>query len=433
MARMIGGMRRGAVWFFGLLFAMIFGRTAGAQEGGPREGPPPPPPPRWREPVKPPEKKPEGGLAESADWKVVKEAWNFGTLLAKSGESTTKQREESDKKFKAAEEAAKRLVAAGLISAAEAGLLAAEAEKIHGDIYRNPPTDFQGTCYATAYAPPAVICLSRLTERLSLLEKVVASGKVNKAVVEKVLGTIEADLAILSDEKQLAKLENDQKRTEAAKTRKAVEAQLEKVKALIKDEKPVDPKEAKKREEAEARGLAEKRWAKGGDKAGEIAVKLKNFEPVTSAALTKYFKEAGIYRVVVTNPMAALAGPPTKSHAIIMEQGKAIYIDDEKSAAQAISERKYALQGMDDTQGLIEVFAALCDYTLTIEPPAGSKTDPAEWKPAVQRSGEKWSVTCVFMTDPNIKACVQYTLDVDAQGAVTVKPGKFLSSAGGYK
>jgi hypothetical protein len=237
MARVVRKMRRWGAWLIGLLAGPFVAAGCGDKDkaqpagGVQKVG-------EKTSADKPAVGKP-GDLKESADWMVIEDAWTFGTPLAKSGQSTTKQREESDGKFKAAEEAAKRLVAVGLITAAEAGLLAREAGCLRMEIYREPPTGTNGSslpCYGPVPAwgnTAADVSAGGLAARLPLLEKLAASGKVNPAVAEKVLGTIETKFAVLSDEKELARLENDQKRAEAAKTRDAVKAQMEKVKALV--------------------------------------------------------------------------------------------------------------------------------------------------------------------------------------------------------
>jgi hypothetical protein len=231
MARIVRKMRRWMAWLMGLLAAPFVAAGCGDKDKAQPAG----------EGQKTGEKtsadKPAAGkagdLKDSADWKVIEDAWAFGTPMARNGESTTKQREESDGKFKAANDAAQRLVAAGLISAAEAGLLAVEAEKIKTEIYLNPPTDYNAKCYESMEFIPAANSMGHLTARLPLLEKVTASGKVTPDVVEKILDSISADMAILSNEKELAKLENDQKRAEAAKTRDAVREQMRRIGALL--------------------------------------------------------------------------------------------------------------------------------------------------------------------------------------------------------
>jgi hypothetical protein len=229
MAAMIGRGKSWLVWCAGLLCALVFGRNAGGGEAtqdkyGVRPRPPAEGPDR-------PAEKPAASLEESADWKTITAAWDFCAPLVASGKSTEAQRNEADEKLKAAREAADRLAAAGLLAAAEAGLLAAEGDKIKADIGRNPPTDFKGTCYLMGVIPPAHQSMTRLSTRLPLLEKLAEGGKIHKPAVEKVLATIEADLAVLGDEKKLGEL--GKARAEAEITRDAVKAQVEKLKKLL--------------------------------------------------------------------------------------------------------------------------------------------------------------------------------------------------------
>ncbi|MHC4607718.1 MAG: hypothetical protein ACYTAF_12455 [Planctomycetota bacterium] len=173
-----------------------------------------------------------GKLRGSKDWKTVEDALAFCRPLAASGKSTSAQREEADGKLKALAEAANRLAAGGLISSATAELLAQEAGAIRTDIHRNPPTDFRGTCYEMVAFSPARESFDRLQKRLPLLESLVAGGKVRPAAVEKVLGRIEKDVAVLSSEEALKDL-LEPNRKAAEELRDKVKAQLEKLKALL--------------------------------------------------------------------------------------------------------------------------------------------------------------------------------------------------------
>ena len=158
-----------------------------------------------------PAAEPAPGLETTAQWKTVLEAWRFAKPLADSHKSTTAQRKQADKKFADAKQAVVALANAGAISPAEGGLLAAEADTLRGEIYRNPPIDSRVKCYETMYIPPARASFSRLQKRLPLLRQTVEGGKVSPAVVAKVLPTIRADLATLADPKQTAKLQPQRK------------------------------------------------------------------------------------------------------------------------------------------------------------------------------------------------------------------------------
>jgi hypothetical protein len=87
-----------------------------------------------------------------------------------------------------------------------------------------------------AMVNPAQQSFERLAKRLPLLEKLVEGGKINRVAVEKVLATVEADLIVLADEKQVKQLAEKQ-RPEAEKTRDAVKVQVEKLKKLLDEGK----------------------------------------------------------------------------------------------------------------------------------------------------------------------------------------------------
>lgn len=177
-----------------------------------------------------------GALEDSVDWKTVAEAWRAAAPLAESGRSTTAEREEAKKKLAAAREALQRLMAAGMLSKAEAGLLVSEAGRLENDIYRFPPTDSRVMCYDMAYLPPARQSFDRLSQRLPLLKEMATQRKLHPAALEKVIASIESDLEVLSDPAQLARMEPD-RRAAAEEVRKQVEAALAEVRKVAGEAK----------------------------------------------------------------------------------------------------------------------------------------------------------------------------------------------------
>lgn len=162
---------------------------------------------------------------EPADWKAIDDAWKTSKPLAESGSSTSAQRMQAKTKLDKAVESAKAMAKQGKISHQEADLLAAEAETMRSQIYRNPPTDHMVKCYKRAFVPPAQMSFQRIEKRLPLVEKLASQGKVHPKALEKIVGTIEKDLELLSNEKQLMKLKGDAK-TKAILARDAMKARL---------------------------------------------------------------------------------------------------------------------------------------------------------------------------------------------------------------
>lgn len=157
-------------------------------------------------------------LVATPKWKTVTDAWKTVAPLARSGVSTTSQRKDADTKMGDARKAIAALKEGGLLAAQEAELLTGELANLRQDMYRNPPTDSRVTCYDMAYISPAQISLDRIAKRLPLIEKLAAGGKLHPAAASKIIAAAQADLAILADEKKLAKLP-------AAEQRKARKAQ----------------------------------------------------------------------------------------------------------------------------------------------------------------------------------------------------------------
>jgi hypothetical protein len=174
---------------------------------------------------------PAASLEESADWKVITDAWDFAMPFARSGQSTEAQRKEVDAKLAAAREAAARLVGAGLLSEREAQLLNSEADTAVKDIQREPPIGIK--CYLMVYVPPARLSLQSIAARLPAIEMLAKGDKVHPASIRKVLDAIEADLVTLSDPKRLAELGDTTSKADADKLRETIKAQVEKLRKLL--------------------------------------------------------------------------------------------------------------------------------------------------------------------------------------------------------
>jgi hypothetical protein len=103
-------------------------------------------------------------------------------------------------KLDGAREAIAALVAKKLLQEQEAQLLYQEADLLRDQINRNPPVPSQGfvSCYVTGPPPiPARASWQRLAQRLPLLVELHEAGKLQRAVVDSLLPTLERDLARL--------------------------------------------------------------------------------------------------------------------------------------------------------------------------------------------------------------------------------------------
>ncbi|MBT3201264.1 MAG: hypothetical protein HN350_15295 [Phycisphaerales bacterium] len=156
-------------------------------------------------------------LAQTPQWELILDTWRAsGTLTTVKG-STGAQRVEMKKKFDLAKNAIGELALAGLISNAEAGLLVIDADVIWSRIIASPPTDYNKTCYEMVYIPPAKRSAQWLGKRLELVKKVAAADKVAPAAIDKVMGNINAHLAVLANDVELKKIRTPAERQAAIK------------------------------------------------------------------------------------------------------------------------------------------------------------------------------------------------------------------------
>jgi len=172
-------------------------------------------------------------LAKSAAWKALTDGMDAVAPLAQSGKSTERERQVADGQLKAAEAAADKLAAEGLLAWPEAEMIKAECGSLRGEMRRDPPTDTKLVCYGAAqFHPPALQSMERLTDRLPLLQKMVALGKVTPEVLARVLPTIEMDIETLRDERLLGQLDKDRQVEARSSLRPRAEEILKQVKAL---------------------------------------------------------------------------------------------------------------------------------------------------------------------------------------------------------
>lgn len=173
-------------------------------------------------------------LEDHPQWQVIVDAWKVAGPLAKSGRSTTAQREAVDKKLDSAKRVVAELAEAGVLVEAESELLISEAVRLRGEIYREPPIDSKFTCYDMAVILPAEQSLQRLNQRLPLLKRLAAGDTVHPAALQKVIGSVEADIDILSAEERLKQLPPDEL-ARVQGLRASVEAALAEIRRTLEE------------------------------------------------------------------------------------------------------------------------------------------------------------------------------------------------------
>lgn len=146
-------------------------------------------------------------LVRTSGWRTVDKAFTAAGPPARSHRSTTAQRAAVVKQMNAAKAAMVSMATAGLLTAGEAELMTGELARLRKEIYRDPPTDFKGTCYGPSVAiNPVTVVTKRLGRRVDLLGRLVKSGRLNPQVVRKILPSVRADIKLLTGAKQAAEL-----------------------------------------------------------------------------------------------------------------------------------------------------------------------------------------------------------------------------------
>jgi len=180
-------------------------------------------------------------LKDAAGWRRINATWNEADEIASGKRGPYPFDEAGKKRILAALDSvgtdADALKRKALLSEAEAGLVRIElANLTHGVHEKRPTEERMATCYEPlplCYA--AMQSAERLAARLPLLEGLATSQRIQPVVARKVLGAVEADLALLADEKQLAGYPADA-RPKMEATRKSAAALVGKLEAAVSEQ-----------------------------------------------------------------------------------------------------------------------------------------------------------------------------------------------------
>lgn len=177
-----------------------------------------------------------GRVEGSAEWRTLESAWKEAEAVASGSRGQYPFNEAGQKRLleslARAGQGLDRLVKDGLLAQPAAELLKKDLALLDGKVRAFRPTEMKGaTCYEPmAMRVPQRESLERLRDRLPLVERLEAGGKLPKAVLEKLLKGLERDLAQLGQVTPRAPL-NKIEEKEAAAIRKRLESKLTSIKA----------------------------------------------------------------------------------------------------------------------------------------------------------------------------------------------------------
>jgi len=184
---------------------------------------------------------------------------------------------------------------------------------------------------------------------------------------------------------------------------------------------------------------AEKRWGflKYSSSLWDGKNLIRKFEQIKNPLLEKYLKNYQAYRVIVYNPVSAIAGRKLKPYSLITQKEKTWHIDNDKKALEFISSLKLKIDTQKEARDVLNLFALLRDYKIEEKQRTYKynyiKSKPEDWKTVITKNKNTWSLACVFLTDPVITSCVRYKITISEKGKVTITSGKVIFRVGGYK
>ncbi len=177
-------------------------------------------------------------LAQTEEWKAIEATWAEAEEVA-SGKRGDYPFDEAGRKKLLADldqmtERIGALVKKGLLSAPEADLILQDRAELVSGVQGKRPTEMkEATCYKPMMLPmPAQKSASDLAARLPILEGLAQEGKLPPDAVRKILVSIEADLAVLASEKEMAEVPAEE-RAASEKTRDAVKADVEAIRKAL--------------------------------------------------------------------------------------------------------------------------------------------------------------------------------------------------------
>ena len=175
--------------------------------------------------------------------------------------------------------------------------------------------------------------------------------------------------------------------------------------------------------------LAEKRWGKPDPKNWRG---LRGLHAMRSDRLKKTLKGWDAYVVAVSNPMSVIAGRPTFLHALLVKDGKAVYLTSDKSAADFLTGLKVTVRDAGEALDLAMCFAELRSYGPRLKPLTAK---PEDWTVVIEEGKNGWTVRCTFVLDPHphISHCVRYTVHIARTGKLEAKSGRQVCIRGGYR
>ena len=175
-------------------------------------------------------------IEKTNEWKQLVAIWKEASEIA-DGKRGACPFDHAGKKrvlsnLAAASAGVNKLQKAGLLSPAEAGLLDKDLAVLVQGVKAKRPTEMRATCYLPMVVTPAKDSYQRLADRLPLLENLAASDTLKPEVLEKILGSIERDVATLANEKHLARL-SETERAKATKVRDTARTQLQEIRRRL--------------------------------------------------------------------------------------------------------------------------------------------------------------------------------------------------------
>jgi|GEM_PF-2934610 len=200
--------------------------------------------------------------------------------------------------------------------------------------------------------------------------------------------------------------------------------------------------EDKKEEQAKIKSLVEKKWGFPEDGKKRYGIHwdgkslVRKVQRIASPLLTKHLPKATVDRVCVYNPFSAKTGRELFPYSLILQDGKPVYIENDKDAANFLSSLKLKVENEQSAKEVALLFGLLRDFELSEKQRKHKgnwvKSEPEDWELTVEKNGEVWSITCPFMWDPVISACAQWKLTIGNNGVVSAKVVKQLFRVGGY-
>jgi len=178
-----------------------------------------------------------------------------------------------------------------------------------------------------------------------------------------------------------------------------------------------------------AKAKAIEHWSGPSSAVGTHVPEVRSVEKLKGTAVTSLLAHMHAFRVVVSNPRAAIAGPPSMTHTLVLDGESTHFLDDYQAVATFLSERTLArVTSKSSAEQLLSSFAELSNLQAPTAkhlnmPGVKNNTEfsSSDWNTNLRQDGDAWNANVTYLVDPIAYRFIRLALTFSADGTMTVR------------